>query len=50
MNISQSKTGEDVATPLNETAIKLLGTPSASKDLVFDLPTANVASKTLKPG
>jgi integrase/recombinase XerD len=48
MNILQSKTSEDVATPLNETAIKLLGKPGESKELVFDLPTANGANKTLK--
>lgn len=48
MNISQSKTGEHVATPLNETAIKILGAPGSAKELVFNLPTANGANKTLK--
>ncbi len=46
MNVTQSKTGENVATPLNDTAVKLLGV--ASKGRVFDLPTANGANKTLK--
>jgi len=48
MNITQSKTNEDVATPLNETAIKLLGEAGAPGKKVFDLPTANGANKTLK--
>lgn len=48
MNVNQSKTEEDVATPLNDTAVQLLGMPGAAKDLVFDLPTANGANKTLK--
>ncbi len=48
MIITQSKTGETVATPLNITAITLLGTPGAAKDLAFALPTANGANKTLK--
>ena len=48
MSVSQSKTGEQVATPLNETAIKLLGTAKKQTDLVFNLPTANGANKTDK--
>ena len=48
MNIRQSKTGEDVATPLNDTAIKLLGTPLKENTEVFTLPSANGANKTLK--
>ena len=48
MQIRQSKTNEDVSTPLNETAIKLIGKNKDSKDLVFNLPTANGANKTLK--
>ena len=46
MNVTQSKTGENVSTPLNDTAIKLLG--EVGKGLVFNLPTANGANKTLK--
>lgn len=48
MNIRQSKTGEDVGTPLNDTAIKLLGEPGKPERAVFDLPTANGANKTVK--
>jgi integrase/recombinase XerD len=48
MIISQSKTGEPVATPLNNTAITLLGNAGAPQNNVFDLPTANGANKTLK--
>ena len=48
MSVSQSKTGEQVATPLNETAIKLLGTAKKQTDFVFNLPTANGANKTVK--
>jgi integrase len=48
MNIRQEKTGEDVSTPLNVAAIKLLGEPGKPSDHVFNLPTANGANKTVK--
>lgn len=48
MIISQSKTGEPVGTPLNDTAIKLLGESGESGERIFTLPTANGANKTLK--
>src|ERR1043166_8977217 len=48
MNVSQSKTNENVATPLNDTAIKLLGPVGNDSEAVFTLPTANGANKTLK--
>jgi len=48
MNISQSKTSENVSITLNDTAIKLLGTAGAPVEKVFNLPTANGANKTLK--
>ncbi len=48
MNITQSKTGEQVTTPLNDTAIKLLDKAGKPKDKVFELPTANGANKTVK--
>jgi integrase/recombinase XerD len=48
MNITQSKTDEDLATPLNDTAIKLLGNAEKPTQKVFNLPTANGANKTLK--
>jgi integrase/recombinase XerD len=48
MNITQSKTNEDLATPLNDTAIKLLGNTGLSAEKIFNLPTANGANKTLK--
>lgn len=48
MNVKQSKTGEDVTTPLNDTAIKLLGDVGKPGDRVFTLPTANGANKTVK--
>ncbi|MGN6248947.1 MAG: tyrosine-type recombinase/integrase [Ginsengibacter sp.] len=48
MNVNQAKTGEDVATPLNDTAIQLLGEPGNRVDYVFNLPSANGANKTVK--
>lgn len=48
MNVSQSKTAENVATPLNDTAIKLLGEADDPGKNVFNLPSANGANKTLK--
>lgn len=48
MTITQSKTGETVVIPLNVTAINLIGEAGNSKNLVFKLPTANGANKTLK--
>jgi integrase len=48
MNISQSKTGESLATPLNNTAIQLLQEAGEKEDYVFDLPSANGANKTVK--
>lgn len=48
MSVQQSKTGEVVTTPLNDTAIKLLGKEGKSKEKIFDLPTANGANKTVK--
>jgi integrase len=48
MNVSQSKTGENVATPLNNTAIKLLQEAGEKEDSVFILPSANGANKTVK--
>lgn len=48
MSLTQSKTGEEVSTPLNDTAIKILGEQGDTKKNVFELPTANGANKTLK--
>lgn len=48
MTISQSKTEREVTINLNDTAIKLIGDPDKSNELVFTLPTANGANKTLK--
>lgn len=48
MNVSQSKTGENVAIPLNATAIELLGEAGKPGANVFTLPTANGCNKTLK--
>jgi len=48
MDIRQEKTGEDVSTPLNGAAIKLLGEPGKPEGYVFNLPTANGANKTIK--
>lgn len=48
LDMTQSKTGEEIAVPLNETALSLLGEPGRPNELVFDLPTANGANKTLK--
>lgn len=48
MEVLQSKTEETVTTPLNETAIKLLGKAGKPDKEVFVLPTANGANKTLK--
>lgn len=48
MNLSQSKTDEELLTNLNETAINLLQEPGNKEDKVFNLPTNNGANKTLK--
>lgn len=48
MNVVQEKTGENVAIPLNETALKLLGTPGKPDSHLFTLPSANGANKTVK--
>lgn len=48
ISITQSKTGEVVTNPLNETAITLLEMAGKPKDKVFNLPTANGANKTVK--
>jgi integrase/recombinase XerD len=48
MSVTQNKTGEVVTTPLNNTAIKLLGKANAKREDVFVLPTANGANKTIK--
>lgn len=48
MSLTQSKTSEEVSTPLNDTAIKILGEQGNPKKNVFELPTANGANKTLK--
>jgi len=48
MNVQQIKTDENVSTPLNDTAIKLLNEERKRDDLVFCLPSANGANKTLK--
>ena len=48
MTVTQSKTGERVIIPLNETAVILLGKAGATGINVFSLPTANGCNKTLK--
>jgi integrase/recombinase XerD len=48
MNISQSKTDENVFTPLNDTAIKLLQDPEKKDGYVFKLPSPAGANKTLR--
>ncbi len=48
MTVTQSKTGERVVIPLNETAVILLGKAGATGINVFSLPTANGCNKTLK--
>lgn len=48
MHVKQSKTGETVTSPLNQTAIRVLGKPGDPDSLVFRLPSANGANKTLK--
>lgn len=48
MNVVQSKTDENVSTPLNITAIKLLQEQGKKDDHVFTLPSANGANKTVK--
>ncbi|GAC1709045.1 MAG: site-specific integrase [Flavisolibacter sp.] len=45
---AQNKTEVEVLINLNTTAVKLLGKPKKPNELVFDLPTANGANKTLK--
>lgn len=48
LNVTQSKTSEDVSIPLNDTAIKLLGEPEKATMKVFSLPSSNGCNKTLK--
>lgn len=48
MEFRQSKTGQDLATTLNATALKLLGEPKKPSDKIFLLPSANGANKTVK--
>ncbi len=48
MTVTQSKTGEDVATPLNDTAMNLLNEVEKNGSFVFTLPTSNGCNKTLK--
>lgn len=48
ITIRQGKTLRDVRINLNEAAFKLLGSHAKADQLVFDLPTANGANKTLK--
>lgn len=48
MNVNQSKTDENVAVPLNNTAIQLLIQGSKKDGYVFNLPSANGANKTVK--
>lgn len=48
MNITQGKTQVDLSTPLNDTAITLLGEAGDPSANVFELPTANGCNKTLK--
>jgi integrase/recombinase XerD len=48
ISIKQSKTERDLHINLNETALKLLGEHGEVRDLIFDLPTANGANKTVK--
>jgi site-specific recombinase XerD len=48
LNIQQSKTERDLQINLNDTAVAVLGIRKKSEDLVFNLPTANGANKTLK--
>ena len=48
MEVTQTKTDETVSIPLNDTALKLLGIAGKQEMLVFNLPSANGANKTLK--
>lgn len=48
LTITQAKTGEVVTNPLNESALKLLPTIGQREQLVFNLPSADGANKTLK--
>ncbi|WP_157097858.1 tyrosine-type recombinase/integrase [Niabella ginsenosidivorans] len=45
---ARTKTKEAITVALNDTAIKLMGEPGNPDDLVFVLPTANGANKTLQ--
>jgi len=48
LNIRQSKTGVDVAMHLNSASLSLLDNKGLPNELVFDLPTADGANKTVK--
>lgn len=47
-NATRSKTDEPIIVPLNDAAIKTLGTKGKEDDPIFNLPSANGANKTLK--
>lgn len=48
LSLTQSKTREEVSVPLNDTAIKLLGTPDKLLLKIFTLPSSTGCNKTLK--
>jgi integrase/recombinase XerD len=48
LKYKRQKTEQNVEVPLNESAIQLLGDRQKSKDLIFTLPTADGANKTVK--
>ncbi len=48
MNLIQQKTNEHLTMPLNAVAIQLLGKAGDKESIIFTLPSANGANKTLK--
>ncbi len=48
LNLAQNKTERDLSINLNDSAIKLIGKSKDPEELVFNLPTANGANKTVK--
>lgn len=45
---SQTKTGKDIITSLNDAAMRLLGPVKDGETFIFDIPTSNGCNKTLK--
>lgn len=48
MTVDQQKTGKPVIVDLNDTAKKIIGEPSTPDNIIFELPTFEACTKTLR--